>query len=72
VKLFKQRGNQSSDLRDLEVNVGVSDMHVAKHGKVEEGGVVVTSAGKLPCKYVFHAGKCSVVHVVVSFELIQI
>jgi len=32
-----------------------SDLYVAKKGKVDEGGVVVTSAGKLPCKYVFHA-----------------
>jgi len=32
-----------------------SDLYVAKNGKVDEGCVVVTSAGKLPCKYVFHA-----------------
>jgi len=32
-----------------------SDIYVSKHGKIEEGGLVVTSAGKLPCKYVFHA-----------------
>jgi len=32
-----------------------SDIYVGKHGKVEEGGVVVTGAGKLPCKHVFHA-----------------
>jgi len=32
-----------------------SDNYVAKHGKVEEGGVVVTKAGNLPCKHIFHA-----------------
>lgn len=30
-------------------------MYVAAHGRLEEGGVAVTSAGKLPCKHVFHA-----------------
>jgi len=32
-----------------------SDVYVSKNGKIEEGGVVVTGAGKLPCKNVFHA-----------------
>jgi len=32
-----------------------SDLYVAKHGRIEEGGVAVTSAGKLPCKNVLHA-----------------
>ncbi len=32
-----------------------SDLYLAKKGKVEEGGVVVTGAGSLLCKHVFHA-----------------
>jgi len=32
-----------------------SDLYIAKNGKVEEGGIVVTGAGKLPCKNIFHA-----------------
>jgi len=32
-----------------------SDVYVAKNGRLEEGGVAVTSAGKLPCKNVLHA-----------------
>jgi len=32
-----------------------SDVYISKNGKVEEGGVVITAAGKLPCKNVFHA-----------------
>jgi len=32
-----------------------SDLYVAKKGRVDEGGVVVTSAGSLPCKHVLHA-----------------
>jgi len=32
-----------------------SDMYVAKHGKLEVGGVAVTTAGKLPCKHILHA-----------------
>jgi len=32
-----------------------SDAYVAKNGKVDEGGVVVTAAGNLPCKHVLHA-----------------
>jgi len=31
-----------------------SDLYIRKHGRLEEGAVVVTSAGKLPCKYVIH------------------
>jgi len=32
-----------------------SDLHIAKFGKLEEGGVAVTSSGTLPCKHVLHA-----------------
>jgi len=32
-----------------------SDVYIAKNGKLEEGGVAVTSAGTLPCKNVLHA-----------------
>jgi len=32
-----------------------SDMWVAKNGKLEEGGVVVTKAGNLVCKNIIHA-----------------
>jgi len=38
-----------------EVIQNESDIWVAKNGKVEEGGLVITGAGKLPCKHVFHA-----------------
>jgi len=38
-----------------EIIQNESDLWVAKNGKVEEGGVVVTGAGKLPCKHIFHA-----------------
>ena len=30
-------------------------MWVNKHGRVDDGFVVVTTAGKLPCKHVFHS-----------------
>eukprot|EP01115_Flamella_aegyptia_P013227 TRINITY_DN6922_c0_g1_i1.p1 TRINITY_DN6922_c0_g1~~TRINITY_DN6922_c0_g1_i1.p1 ORF type:complete len:236 (-),score=91.00 TRINITY_DN6922_c0_g1_i1:6-713(-) len=32
-----------------------SDMYVAKNGRIDDGMVVVTTAGKLPCKHVIHA-----------------
>ena len=32
-----------------------SDLWVNKHGRVDDGFVVVTTAGKLPCKHVFHS-----------------
>jgi len=32
-----------------------SDIWIASHGRVDEGGIVITSSGKLPCKHVFHA-----------------
>jgi len=32
-----------------------SDMYVAKNGKLEVGGVAVTTSGRLPCKHILHA-----------------
>eukprot|EP00823_Brevimastigomonas_motovehiculus_P004433 TRINITY_DN2932_c0_g1_i1.p1 TRINITY_DN2932_c0_g1~~TRINITY_DN2932_c0_g1_i1.p1 ORF type:complete len:338 (+),score=113.16 TRINITY_DN2932_c0_g1_i1:148-1161(+) len=32
-----------------------SEQYIDEHGKLDEGMVAKTSAGKLPCKYVFHA-----------------
>ncbi len=32
-----------------------SDLYIKKNGRVEDGGVVATSAGTLPCKHVLHA-----------------